>query len=139
MCFCVSVSTQESKVKPWLCQVMWRANMLHLWGLWVQHDTHCLQHDKADEKGLLDSISPMCTLSQNGCGTILFSRKTDPALTTPPPPPANFPTGNKTSSDCAILLGECSCAVGARFASPGTELKNAGSVASPEISQTPSP
>ena len=101
------------------------------------------------QKGLRDRNSPMCTLSQNGYGAILSSRKQDPALTPvflftdqsllPNAPPPHFLTGNKTSSDCAIFLGECSCAVGARFASPGTELKNAGSVASPETSQTPSP
>ena len=101
---------------------------------------------RAWAKGLRDRTSPMCTLSQNGCGAILSSRKKDPALrpvhmfthqpltpnapvflfthqplmpNAPPPSPA-FPTGNKTFPDCAILLGECSCAIGARFASPGT-------------------
>ena len=33
------------------------------------------------QKGLRDRNSPMCTLSQNGYGAILSSRKTDPALT----------------------------------------------------------
>ena len=33
------------------------------------------------QKGLRDRNSPMCTLTQNGYGAILFSRKTDPALT----------------------------------------------------------
>ena len=67
------------------------------------------------QKGLRDRNSPMCTLSQNGYGAILSSRKTDPALTLVflvahqsllpnAPPPTHVRTGNKTSSDCAILF-----------------------------------
>ena len=55
------------------------------------------------QKGLRDRNSPMCTLSQNGYGAILSSRKTDPALTlvflvahqslllNAPPPSRTFP------------------------------------------------